>query len=98
LEELVAEAGYRAACATVRGNLQRWSRWYRLKRVPVDDFTSPSRLRWRLSPTYDLACRLRRWSRRWKGRVGLLTSPASRSRSEAGPARGCGGRGSPRGE
>lgn len=67
LEKLVAETGYLAACSTNRGNLHSACGRFRLKRVPVDEFTSLPRLRRRLSPLYDLTCRWRRLSRHRRG-------------------------------
>jgi peptidoglycan/xylan/chitin deacetylase (PgdA/CDA1 family) len=60
------EARYRAACTIVRGNLHRPQGIYRLKRVPVDEFTGLERFRRRLSPIYDITCRVRRWARKVK--------------------------------
>ncbi len=64
LEELVEETGYRLACSMVRGNLHTSHDLFRLKRVPVDEFTSLARFRRRLLPLYDYTCRLRRWWQR----------------------------------
>ena len=50
VEELARQAGYQAACTIVRGNRHSPRSLLRLKRVPVDEFTAPQRLRWRLSP------------------------------------------------
>lgn len=61
LERLVEETGYSLACSIVRGNLHAPHDRFRLKRVPVDEFTSMARFRRRLSPLYDYTCRLHRW-------------------------------------
>lgn len=68
LEKLVAETGYLAACSIIRGNLHSASGRFRLKRVPMDEFTSLPRLRRRLSPLYDLTCRWRRLTRHRRGK------------------------------
>ena len=57
---LAQQARYRLACSTARGNLHRPGDLYHLKRVPVDEFTGLRRFRHRLSPVYDLTCRLRK--------------------------------------
>lgn len=67
IERLVEEAGYALACSIRRGNLHRRADWFRLKRVPVDEFTSRSRLRRRLLPLYDFTCRWQRFSRALRG-------------------------------
>jgi peptidoglycan/xylan/chitin deacetylase (PgdA/CDA1 family) len=61
---LAQEGRYRLACSTIRGNLHRSHELYHLKRVPVHEFINVNRFRWRLSPTYDLICRLKKLSRR----------------------------------
>jgi peptidoglycan/xylan/chitin deacetylase (PgdA/CDA1 family) len=63
VERMVEESGYEAACSIVRGNIQSWCGRFRLKRVPMDQFTDVSRLRWRLSALYDAACGFKRWWR-----------------------------------
>lgn len=70
LGRLVEEAGYRLACSTVRGNLHAPDDRFRLKRVPVDEYTSLARFRRRLSPLYDYTCRLRRWWQKVRGSRG----------------------------
>lgn len=60
VEMLVTEAGYNLACSTVRGNLHTRKDLFHLKRILVNRFTSIARLRRRLSPLYDLRCRLHR--------------------------------------
>ena len=60
MQKLVEEAGYRIACSIRRGNLHSPEEMFRLKRVPVDDFTSPRRFHRRLTPIYDLTCRWQR--------------------------------------
>jgi peptidoglycan/xylan/chitin deacetylase (PgdA/CDA1 family) len=67
VEELARQTGYRLACSIIRGNRHAAAELHRLKRVPVDDFTDPSRLRRKLSSIYDLTCRLRRFGRRLRG-------------------------------
>ena len=52
-QKLVEAAGYRLACSIRRGNLH----------APADEFTSLGRFRRRLSPLYDLTCRLQRFRR-----------------------------------
>lgn len=66
VEAQARHAGYEAACTIVRGNRHSPRNLLRLKRVPVDEFTTPERLRWRLSPLYDLAWALKRRLRRAK--------------------------------
>lgn len=73
IEGLVQEAGYDAACSSLRGNLHTAGERYRLKRVPAHDFTPLARFRRRLSPLYDLTCRFQRWSRLVRGRVKAAT-------------------------
>lgn len=63
VQGLAAEAGYQLACSILRGNLHSSRQRFRLKRVPVDEYTSLKRFRRRLSPLYDLTCRLQRFSR-----------------------------------
>lgn len=58
IETLARKAGYQLAATIVRGNLNSPGSRLRLKRVPMDDYTTASRLRWRLSPFYDYSCRL----------------------------------------
>jgi len=62
-QKLVDAAGYRLACSIRRGNLHAPAELFRLKRAPVDEFTSLGRFRRRLSPLYDLTCRLQRFRR-----------------------------------
>jgi peptidoglycan/xylan/chitin deacetylase (PgdA/CDA1 family) len=64
IESLAAEAGYTLACTIDRGNLHASSARLRLKRVPMDEFTTIPRLRWRLSPLYHYSCRFLELSRR----------------------------------
>jgi peptidoglycan/xylan/chitin deacetylase (PgdA/CDA1 family) len=66
VEAQARQAGYGTACTIVRGNRHSPGSLLRLKRVPVDEFTTPERLRWRLSPLYDLAWALKRRLRRAK--------------------------------
>lgn len=63
VQRLAEQAGYRLACSIRRGNLHRRADLFRLKRVPVDEYTSPPRFRRRLAPQYDLTCRWQRFSR-----------------------------------
>jgi peptidoglycan/xylan/chitin deacetylase (PgdA/CDA1 family) len=63
VQTLAAETGYELACSIRRGNLHRMRDRFRLKRVPLDDFTSVSRLQRRLSPVYDFTCRFQRFGR-----------------------------------
>jgi peptidoglycan/xylan/chitin deacetylase (PgdA/CDA1 family) len=63
---LAQEARYRLACSTARGNLHRLGELYHLKRVPIHSFGHLNRFRRRLSPIYDLTCRLKRLSRRFR--------------------------------
>lgn len=63
---LARQARYRLACSIARGNLHRPDDLYHLKRVPVHEFTGLRRFRHRLSPVYDLTCRLRYLRRRLK--------------------------------
>ncbi|MFQ5801289.1 MAG: polysaccharide deacetylase family protein [Candidatus Methylomirabilales bacterium] len=67
IEDLVQETGYGLACSIERGNLHAPADCLRLKRVPIDEFTTISCLRRRLSPAYDYTCRLHRWLRRVRG-------------------------------
>ena len=67
VEELARQTGYRFACSITRGNRHAAAELYRLKRVPVDEFTGLFRLRRRLSSGYDFSCRLRRLGRRLRG-------------------------------
>jgi peptidoglycan/xylan/chitin deacetylase (PgdA/CDA1 family) len=69
IERTIQDAGYETACSIVRGNLHSSGERYRLKRVPVDDFSHPSRFQRRLSPVYDLTCRFHRWSTRLREQV-----------------------------
>jgi peptidoglycan/xylan/chitin deacetylase (PgdA/CDA1 family) len=66
--QLVQEARYRLACSIARGNLHRPQELYHLKRVPIHEFSQLNRFRRRLSPSYDLTCRLKKL--RW--RFGLM--------------------------
>ncbi len=68
LEKVVHESGYSAACSIVRGNLHAPRDRFHLKRVPIDEWTGLSRFQWRLSSIYDLEYRLRRMSKRMRGR------------------------------
>lgn len=63
VEKLAAASGYQLACTIRRGNLHAPWEQFRLKRVPVDDYTTSRRFRRRLSPLYELTCRLQRFSR-----------------------------------
>src|SRR5262245_54939173 len=66
--EMARQAGYRSACATMRGNRHAVAHLHRLKRVPVDESTSMERFGRKLTSVYDFTCRLRRWSRRLRRR------------------------------
>jgi peptidoglycan/xylan/chitin deacetylase (PgdA/CDA1 family) len=66
IELLAREIGYSLACSIVRGNLHSAQDLLHLKRVPMDNFTSLSRLRRRLSPLYDYTSSLLRLSRRMR--------------------------------
>jgi len=63
VRRLAEEAGYEIACSIRRGNRHRPRDRFRLKRVPVDEFTSLSRFHRRLSPLYDFTCSCQRLSR-----------------------------------
>ncbi len=65
-QSLAAEAGYRLACSIRRGNLHARRDQFRLKRVPVDEFTSLKRFQRRLSSLYDFTCRFQRLGRALK--------------------------------
>lgn len=54
------EAGYELACTIERGNRHAPSERLLLRRVPMAQFTTISRLRYRLSRLYDYTCRFRR--------------------------------------
>ena len=60
VERLADEAGYDLACTILRGNRHAAGDRLRLKRVPVTQYTSAKKLRYRLGPLYDLSCKLRR--------------------------------------
>jgi peptidoglycan/xylan/chitin deacetylase (PgdA/CDA1 family) len=64
IEELARQAGYGLACSTIRGNLHSRQDLLRLKRVPIDELTTPRRFQHRLSPLYEYQCRYLRFSRR----------------------------------
>jgi peptidoglycan/xylan/chitin deacetylase (PgdA/CDA1 family) len=68
VEELTRHTGYRLACSIMRGNRHSPAELHRLRRVPVDEFTSLLRFRRKLSPIYDFTCRLRRLGRTLRGR------------------------------
>ncbi len=70
VEDLAREAGYGAACTIDRGNLHRPRGIFRLKRVPADEFITPGRLLWRLSPLYDFLWEAKRWIERARRRPG----------------------------
>jgi peptidoglycan/xylan/chitin deacetylase (PgdA/CDA1 family) len=69
IQQLAEEAGYALACSIRRGNLHRRADLFRLKRVPVDEFTSLPRFHRRLMPLYDLTCRWQRFHRALRGRA-----------------------------
>ena len=69
IESLAAEAGYALACTIDRGNLHSPDTRLRLKRVPMDEFTTLPRLRRRLSPLYHYSCRLLALSRKIRTRL-----------------------------
>lgn len=63
VETLAADAGYQLVCTIRRGNLHTARQRFRLKRVPVDEYTSGRRFQRRLSPLYDFTCCFQRFGR-----------------------------------
>jgi peptidoglycan/xylan/chitin deacetylase (PgdA/CDA1 family) len=68
VQQLVEETQYFLGCSIIRGNLHAPQDRFHLKRVPVDEWTTASRFRRRLSRTYDYTSRLQRLNRRLRGK------------------------------